>query len=424
MYTHAFITNLAIFLFVIGYGLIILEHATKTNKSAIALIMAGALWIIAGITSSQSGSVSHALTEAGAEVFSIVIFLLTSMAMVEILAHFKFFDMLRYRIQRLGFNDRGQFIILYILTFVLSAFLDNIAIIVVMVQMAKLFFKKKNVLIATAGFVVATNAGGSWSPIGDVTSLMLWSAGKITPLALMRYAALPALVLFVIAGLCFLVMLEENTIDTGETFVIVPSVGESFMIVAAILSFILPLGMGFFGLPPYIGRIIGLGIVWLCSDIIRQVSTRKSLLEIQIGSFLQKTDHASIKFLIGILFSISALDTLGILRIISGLIYGQTPGTHNIYISTAILGLASSVIDNVPLTGLMIKMVSASDPHLWSFAALTLGTGGSILLIGSIAGIVASGMVPSLTFSKYVRIASGPVLLGYVCAIITFFIIS
>src|SRR5688572_27370497 len=167
--------------FILGYALITMEQKFGTHKSAIALTMGGVLWVLAALSlQGHAEELDHSIHNAGAEIFSIVAFLLAAMALIEILVHFRLFDVIRARLIRMKVNDQQQFLIILTITFFFSSVLDNIAITIAMLQIARRFFTGKNMIIAAAGIVVAANAGGAWSPIGDITTIMLWLGEKFT----------------------------------------------------------------------------------------------------------------------------------------------------------------------------------------------------------------------------------------------------
>src|SRR5690606_8675983 len=244
------------------YLLITLEQKIGTHKSAIALIMGAALWLLAAM---QLGGdhVSESITHTGSEIFNIVAFLLAAMALIEILVHYRLFDLMRAKLIRMKIDDRQQFLIIMALTFFFSAVLDNIAITIAMLQIARRFFVGRNLVIAAAGIVVAANAGGAWSPLGDVTTILLWLADKFTAFEVIKYALFPSLTLAVVAIALMYPKLNDTEFvkrEEGDTLLL--SSSEKIVVGTALGSFSLPLVMSFFGLPPYVGLLLGLGITW------------------------------------------------------------------------------------------------------------------------------------------------------------------
>jgi len=413
---------LAITIFGIGYILITLEHKIKNHKSAIALSLAGILWLITAITINNKEHLSHAIAEAGTEVFNIVAFLLAAMSLVEILIHYKFFDIIRSKLYSLGLRDRKQFIIIGFLTFFLSAILDNLTITIVMIQIARKFYKDENLIIVAAAIVIFANAGGAWSPIGDVTTIMLWLAHKFDTQTIIAEGILPSLTIAVIASALFVKKIKDTAYDAKDQLKIIMTSGEILIIFLTLISFTFPLIMNMMGLPPYMGLLLGLGIVWFTIEIIKSRSNSKTHLEANIETLLRKTDISSIQFFIGILLAVSALHTIGVLDMVSHLVLGPNPTFERIVGGNVVMGLLSAIVDNVPLTAIAIDTLHITDPGIWVLTAIAVGTGGSVLVIGSVAGVIAMGMVPQLTSGKYLKIASLPASIGYIAAIIVWVI--
>jgi Na+/H+ antiporter NhaD/arsenite permease-like protein len=410
---------IGIIIFISGYILIALEHKIKLNKSATALFTAGFLWLLVGLTQKSKSKIHHQLEVAGAEVFNILIFLLAAMTLVEVLIHYNFFDLIRIRLLELKLDDKKQFIIIGILTFFLSALLDNLTVSIVMTQIAQRFFKKENLLKTAAAIIIMANAGGAWSPIGDVTTIMLWLANKFNAFEVISMGLLPSIVLGAVVLIMLVKKIEKNTADNYENNKIQLTRGEKLVISVTLAGFLLPLVMNYFDLQPYIGLLLALGIVWTLIELLQIRSRVKTHLEADIDKLVKKVDIGSLKFFVGILLAVSALNSLGVLEKFSSFLFGKKEETLRIIISNAFLGIFSAIFDNVPLTAIAIDMIKTTDPRLWVLLAITVGTGGSLLLIGSVAGVVVMGMVKELTFDKYFKIAFLPALIGYFTAIFT-----
>lgn len=405
-------------IFIIGYLAIVLEHRLHVNKSATSLIIGCLLWLLTAVSGVVSREeLAHAMEAAGAEIFSIVAFLLAAMTLIEILVHYNFFDILRIKLGQLKLDDQRQFLLMGLMTFFLSAVFDNLTITIIMIQIALRFFKKKNLLTAAAGIVVLANAGGVWSPIGDVTTIMLWLSKKFTAAEIIGYAFLPAVFLGLTAAGLLARQITTDTRDIPAEKLKKFTRGETAIIAVTLMSFSLPLVMNLIGLQPYIGLLLGLGTVWLLIDYAKIRSQTVTHLEANINYFLGKTDIASLKFFIGILLAVSALKTMGTLEIMSVWLFGAEQTFARIVSGSVILGLASAVFDNVPLTAVAIDMIHSGNAWLWSLLALAVGTGGSVLVVGSVAGVVAMGMVKELNFNNYLKIAALPALIGYGVAI-------
>lgn len=412
-------------IFALGYLGIAIEHKIHMSKSAIALAMGGLLWLVVALTvGGGDHGISEAVRHAGGEIFEIVAFLLAAMSLVEILVHYRLFDFIRGKLFALGLNDRQQFLGITFITFFLSALLDNLTTTIVMVQIARQFFKEKNLLVVAAAIVIAANAGGAWSPIGDVTTIMLWIAGKFTGSEIVLKGILPSLALYVVSiGLMYPQIKNQRDSDSSSEIVERLKRSEWAVIIFTLLSFMLPMVMNaVFHLPPYLGLLIGLGIVWMAVDFFKRVRPHETHLTANIDSLIQKADIASIKFFIGILLAVSALHSLGALEILSDRLYGHDATTQQMITGNIGLGLVSAILDNVPLAAIAIQILHTTDVNLWVLLALTLGTGGSLLVIGSAAGVVAMGMLKELTFATYLRIATLPALAGYVAGVTVWWI--
>lgn len=410
---------LALTVFVFGYVAITLEHKFHTNKFAIALLLAAVLWLIASFSGIDHHALEAIIHESGAEIFEIIVFLLAAMSLVEILIHYNLFDIIRLKLMKLKLKDKPQFTILAFLTFFLSAALDNLTITIVMIQIARRFFKDKNLLIAAAGIVIMANAGGAWSPIGDVTTIMIWLAGKFTTAQIITQGFLPALALGSVSTYLLRRKLDNNTPDKAEEKKIELTRGEKAVIGITLASFTLPIIMHSFGLRPYMGLLLGLGAVWAFIEFVKTRSQKETHLEANIEHFLQKADIYSIKFFIGILLSVSALKAVGLLDFLSKIVFGANQDFVRVAIANVGIGLMSAVVDNVPLTALSLDVIHTADHHIWVLLALAVGTGGSALVIGSVAGIIAMGMVKGLSFDKYLKIATIPAIAGYAVGMLT-----
>lgn len=471
---------LAITIFVLGYIGITFEHKLRMNKSSFALLMGSLLWVLVAINVASTGvpedfkagdhgetaveetvmiedgehveenamdsekeataehvvdgefaNEQHEGTEEGmiirdylagelghaaAEIFEIVIFLLAAMSLVEVLVEYQFFDLLRGKIYALGLTEKKQFLVIGVLTFFLSGVIDNLTTTIVMVTIAKKFFKGKNLIPAIVGIIIAANAGGAFSPLGDVTTILLWLAGKFSAVEIIARGFLPSLAIFATAMAILVRKIQNNGFNAENEVIAKLTRSEKIVVTVVFSSFALPFIMSFLKLPPYLGLLIGLGITWSIIDIFKQLSDRKTHIEASIEKMLQKTDLASLKFFIGILLAVSALNSLGLLSYLSDFFYGAD---HNdftrVVIGNAGLGLVSSILDNVPLTAIVIQVLNTTNTSLWVLLAITVGTGGSLLSVGSAAGVIAMGMVKELTFMNYLKA-------GFVAALVSYFV--
>lgn len=391
----------------------------KISKTSISLIIGVVLWFLVII--GGNNNIGSALSEAGSEIFGLVIFLLSAMTLVEILTHYGLFDYIYTQLVKLHLEDKAQFFIIAFLTFTFSAFLDNLTTTIVFLQIASRFFSGKNLLKSAAAIVIAANAGGAFSPIGDVTTTMLWLANKFTIQTIITQAFFPSLTAFLVSTL---LIGKSITVDTKDKIEKVIRLGrtEWLIISLCLFSFLLPLFMTVLHLPPYIGLLFGLGIIWLVVDLAKQRTPHSSSLSMSIEKFFQKTDIASLYFFIGILMAIAALRHIGVLDEISNMVFTQTPSETRIITGNIVIGGLSAVFDNIPLTAAAIDIVKTVDPSLWVLLAFTVGVGGSLLLIGSAPGIIAMTIEKELTFGAYLKIATLPALVAYCLGIIIWFV--
>jgi Na+/H+ antiporter NhaD/arsenite permease-like protein len=414
------IAIIAAVFFAFGYFLITLEQKFNTHKSAIALTMAGVLWLLTAVFLSHDKEVlKHALSHAGAEIFNIVAFLLAALALIEILVHYRFFDLIRAKMIKLKIRDKQQFLLVLLLTFSFSAILDNIAITIAMLQIALRFFKGRNMIIAAAGIVIAANAGGAWSPVGDITTIMLWLGGKFTAIEIIQYAFLPSAVLALVAGTLLYRKLDDTNFEKREKDdTLQPSIGEKIVISMALVSFIMPLAVSFIGLPPYMGLFLGLGLTWCAIEYAKQrkSSNNPTHMTANIEKIVQTVDISSIKYIMGILLAVMALSTLGVLQWVSSVVVGSDPSTSHLILTNMGLGFLSGIVDNASLVAIAMNTLPMHDPELWALTAIAAGNGGSLFVIASAAGVVAMGGYKQLTIGDYFKVATLPVLIGLLAA--------
>jgi Na+/H+ antiporter NhaD/arsenite permease-like protein len=427
-------TLAVIAVFVAGYVLITLEHRYQLHKAITAALLGALLWLM--IAFKEGAAVKESTEKAGAEIFALVLFLLAAMTLVEILVHYRLFDWIRFRLLALGLNDYKQLWVISGFTFFLSPVIDNLTATLVMLAIAGRFFRGRNLMVAAATIVIAANAGGAWSPIGDITTIMLWLAEKFTATEIMAWGFLPSVALLIVSTWLLGRKIHSDTRDVVEETVTL-SRSEKVIVGFALGSFPLPLLFSRLGLEPYFGLIFGLGIVGmliaafrlaaarslglgahLTGDVLDSVDdSHKTHLTSDIEKKLARIDIASLLFFAGILLAVAALDHLGVLDAISHVLLGDQPGVWRYVAGNSALGVLSAIVDNIPLTAAAIGIFKTKDPAVWSLLALTVGTGGSMLVIGSAAGVVAMGRVKELTFFSYMRLATWPAAAGYVVAI-------
>lgn len=412
--------------FIIGYIFIALEHKSHINKSGIALVTGALLWLVVALVAHDKAEISLAMVENGGEIFGIVVFLLSAMTIVELLVHFQFFDWIREQIVKRKISQVKLFWILGVLTFVMSAFLDNLTTTLIMIQIGRKIYKdRNNFLIYVANTVIAANAGGAASPIGDVTTIMLWLANKFNAVQVISIGIVPSLVAWVIPQYLMgrKIKHHEEAEKAHPEFDLVDEkkVKPYWSIIGiGMFSFLLPVFFNLIGLPPFLGLLLGVGLLWIFIDYKAHNGGHEDHTTGRVVNIIQKTDITTLKFFIGILLAVGALSHIGLLKVLNNFIFGPEVEAVRLIIGNTVLGLTSSILDNVPLVAAAIKMFSAEvTPALWVLLAITAGTGGSMLVIGSAAGVAAMGQVKELNFGYYLKKATIPALLGYIGAVLT-----
>jgi Na+/H+ antiporter NhaD/arsenite permease-like protein len=416
-----------IIIFVITYAAITLEHSIKINKSATALLGAGLLWTIYAVATSDHLLVSHQLSESIASTAEIVFFLIGAMTIVEVIDAHNGFEVITSRIK----TKKLSYLLWIVgfLSFFLSAVLDNLTATIVMISLTrKLLQKKEDRLLFAAMVVISANAGGAWSPIGDVTTTMLWIGGQITTLAIIKGLFLASLV-NLIAPLLFvshsmkgkLISTQTKTYNTSSMLTSNFERNTMFYFGLGILVLV-PVFKTVTHLPPFMGILFGLGLLWLVGDLIHYKKEDADKQQFTLAHALHRIDMTSIVFFIGILLAVATLEHSHILNSFAAFL-DHAIGRQD-YIVT-LLGLMSAVVDNVPLVAASMGMYDLTqypaDSFLWEFMAYCAGTGGSILIIGSAAGVAAMGL-EKIPFFWYVKKISWLALIGYFAGIATYIV--
>lgn len=406
--------GLIIGIFVIGYLAIAFEHPIKINKTASALITGVLCWTVFIIfTSHEADAIVRELSHHLGAVSEILFFLLGAMTIVEIVDAHQGFRVITDRITTK--NSRTLLWVLSLITFFLSAILDNLTTSIVMVSLLRKLISDQEQRKFYAGMVIiAANAGGAWSPLGDVTTTMLWIGGQITALTVIKELFIPSLVCLLVP-LVFLSFRMKGNLAGG----VVNPEGDShekskLMLFVGIggLMFV-PAFKTVTHLPPYMGMLLVLGIVWIVSELINSDKDEEEKHPYTPAHALSKIDTSSVLFFLGILIAIGALEATHLLRDLATWM-SETIG--NLDIIVIAIGLASAVIDNVPLVAATMGMYDLAtfptDSKLWEFLAYCAGTGGSVLIIGSAAGVAVMGM-EKIDFMWYIKRISLLALIGY-----------
>jgi NhaD family Na+/H+ antiporter len=411
--------SLIAIVFILGYAAIALEHPLRMNKSATAVLLAVFCWLLYMIgNNTDHDSVLHQLSEHLSGIAEILFFLMGAMAIVELIDSHKGFRIVANLI-RTDSTIKLLWII-SIITFFLSAILNNMTTAIVMVSLLKRLIEDKEDRKIMAGMVIiAANAGGAWSPIGDVTTTMLWIGGQVSPVNILKELFLPSLISFLVPLIyqTFLMKIQakedKKKLEPIKYSELLSSESHSSLVLflgAGVLIFI-PVFKAITNLPPYMGMLFGLGILWAVTEFLHSpFEERKHL---RVSHVLSRIDLTSLMFFLGILLAVAALESIGILQSMASWL-DHTIADKNVIIIT--LGLLSSVIDNVPLVAATMGMYPISqfplDHKIWEMIAYCAGTGGSILIIGSAAGVVVMGM-EKIEFFWYVKRISFTALLGY-----------
>ena len=404
-------------IFIIAYAAIALEHPLGINKSASALLGAGLLWAVYAAQGGDSALIEKQLEASVASTAQIIFFVIGAMTIVEVIDAHDGFEVVTSLIR-----TRNQVSLVWLVgfvTFFLSAILDNLTTTIVMISlMRKLLGNPGDRLLFASMIVIAANAGGAWSAIGDVTTTMLWIGGQITPLAIIKGVFLASLINLVIplAAVSYLLRGREVIAPNepnGELFR--TSIFERNLIFYLSLGILIlvPAFKTVTHLPPFMGILFGLGILWLIGELIHRRKEENEKAHLSLVSALKRIDMSSIVFFIGILLAVAALEHARILEMLAKWLDANIGRQDAIVI---MLGLLSAVVDNVPLVAASMGMYSLAryppDSFLWEFIAYCAGTGGSILIIGSAAGVAAMGL-EKINFFWYVKRISGLALLGY-----------
>lgn len=403
--------------FGMGYLGIVFEESVAFNKAGVGLLMAVALWVIRSICAPSVDVVVQELSHQSSEVSEIVFFLLGAMTIVEIVDAHQGFRLVTDSIQTR--DSRKLLWLVGTITFFLSSILDNLTSTIVMVSLLrKLVPDPAQRRFLGAVVVIAANSGGAWTPIGDVTTTMLWIHGQISTVKTMTDLFVPSLISLAVP-LALLSFNEELVGKESDGPAATPALASEQMAPRGKLVFGVGLGSLLFvpifksltGLPPYLGMLLGLGTLWLLTDAIHYGENDRQRL--RVPQALSRIDTQGVLFFLGILLSVGSLDSAGILQELA--VY-LDKSIGSVELIAGAIGLASAVIDNVPLVAATMGMYDISkvpmDSELWQLIAYCAGTGGSILVIGSAAGVAFMGMEKA-DFFWYLQKVSGVALAGY-----------
>ncbi len=452
-------------IFVLGYLAITLEHSLKIDKLVPALLMMAVAWIVLasgldgfenwfdsahsklltdfkdlplhahgehseeGYAASKSGWLEHTLLHHFGKTSEILFFLVGAMTIVEIIDHFDGFETIKSFVKT---KKRKVLLwIVCILGFVLSAIIDNLTATIVLITILRKLVPDASLRMWYAGLIIiSANAGGAWSPIGDVTTTMLWMNKKVTTIHLIQYLILPSLACMVIPVLiASFLPIFKGEFEPSESDDNANPKGPLMLYLGLGLIVLVPVIKTLTHLPPYVGMMFSLGFFSLVAEVIsnRQFSLTAQTDDHGDGGHgghgnsptfgaLSRIEMPSILFFLGILMTVAALESLGLIYIFGN----NVQNSMNLDLFVSLLGVGSAIVDNVPLVAAAMGMFSAAtDEVIWHFIAYSAGTGGSMLIIGSAAGVVAMGM-EKISFFWYLKNIAWLALVGYAAGVLIF----
>ncbi|MGL5788019.1 MAG: sodium:proton antiporter NhaD [Bacteroidales bacterium] len=454
--------TIMIIVFLLGYTAIALEQQIKINKSAIALIMGMTLWVMYVLdgthivpfmdpqtfsdyiklnpdlaaktlaTQYNSFITNFQIVEYIGNTAEIIFFLIAAMTIVELIdSHGGFTVITQYITAK---RKKSLLWIIGFFTFFLSAILDNMTTAIVMIMLIrKLITDKEERWLFTGLIIIAANAGGAWSPVGDIATILLWVHGNVTTVNLVKFVFLPSVISLIVPLILISFRLRGETessqlpgnnylVSDGNTgtAIIKSNYSVSILVIGLIGILFVPLFKALTNLPPAIGILLSLGMIWLYTEILNKRSTEKECDKIRVSSIIHNIDTSTILYLLGILMAVGALEVSGILAMVSGFLNTHIGNPLNI---DMFIGLISSIIDNSSLVAGTIGMYPIQDSaHIhaafladapfWHFLSYCAGTGGSIMIIGSAAGVVSMGL-EKITFMWYLKNITLYALFGY-----------
>ncbi|MDA9511347.1 sodium:proton antiporter [Bradyrhizobium sp. CCBAU 11386] len=410
-------------IFILAYAAIALEHPIGVNKSASALLGAGLLWSVYAIATGDHALVGRQLDESVGSTAQIVFFLIGAMTIVEVIDAHDGFEVITSLIRTT--NQVALIWLIGFVTFFLSAILDNLTTTIVMISLIqKLIARRDDRLLFASLIVIAANAGGAWTVIGDVTTTMLWIGGQISPVKIMGAVFLPSILNLLVPLVFVSFSLKGKTIappskDTG--LLVVNRFERNLMFYLGLGTLIaVPAFKAVTHLAPFMGILFGLGVLWLVGEIVHRHKDEHVRQPLTLVHALARIDMSSIVFFVGILLAVACLDHAGLLSMLAKWL-DATLGRQDVIVVA--LGLLSAIIDNVPLVAATMGMYDLAhyppDSFIWEFIAYCAGTGGSILIIGSAAGVAAMGL-ERIEFLWYARRIAGPALAGYLAGAVVY----
>ena len=432
-----------ILLFVVGYAFIALEHKVKVDKSAIALLMCGAIWTIFSLLG-HDANIGHDMVDHLGDTCEILVFLIGAMTIVDLIDSHGGFNVITDHIKTR--NKHKLMWLLALITFFMSAALDNMTTTIIMVMLLRrIIADQKERWIYASLIVIAANSGGAWSPIGDVTTIMLWVRGNISTSSTIPHLILPSIVSALIPVLIAMRFLHGN-VTPPNAFSQMEADNEllkklkdkeklSILIIGVLCLLFVPVFKTVTHLPPFMGILMGVGILWFYTEMLYARKPIDEDLKLRLSKVVHRIDGATLLFFLGILLAVDALRCSGVL---SDFAFWLDDTVGNVYAVNLIIGALSSIVDNVPLVAGAIGMypvatdamvAAATDPAylanfmqdgvFWQFLAYCAGVGGSMLIIGSAAGVVVMGL-ERINFIWYLKNISLLALAGYLSGAVVY----
>jgi Na+/H+ antiporter NhaD/arsenite permease-like protein len=406
-----------ILIFIAMYATVALEHPVKISKSASALFGAGLLWTVYALAIDDQNRVGHELDDSIRATAQITFFLLGAMTIVEMIDAHDGFSVITSHIRTRRLSSL-LWIVSWV-TFFLSAILDNLTTTIVMVSLIrKLLFRGDDRLLFVSLIVIAANAGGAWSPMGDVTTTMLWIGSQVTAPGIIKSSFAASVVNLLVPLIILSWAFRAKPFETAaadSNAAAFPAFERNTMLAVGLGVLVLvPAFKQITHLPPFMGILFGLGTVWVWSEILHKGKAADQREKVTLAHALSRIDHSSLLFFVGILLAVATLEHAKVLEALASWL-DRSIGREDVIV--LLLGLLSALVDNVPLVAASVGMYPLSkyptDSFLWQFMAYCAGTGGSILIIGSAAGVAAMG-IEKIEFIWYARRIGWLALLGYV----------
>ncbi len=412
--------------FLTGYFLITIEHPLRINKAATALLTGVLCWTVYSLYAEDITQVNSELIHHVGDIAGILFFLLGAMVIVELIDAHEGFEVISGFITTV--NKRYLLWIIAFVTFFLSAVLDNLTTAIVMTALCrKLIGDPKDRMLILGMVIIAANAGGAWSPMGDVTTTMLWIGGQITAVNIIKMLFIPSLVCMLVPLLLFTFQVNgiENTARHAEMQFNTTLFERRFILATGIIALLfVPVFKTVTHLPPFMGILFSLGILWIISTLLHKHKDDTVKEKFSVETALNRIETSGILFFLGILTAVAALESTGMLSLFAVYLKQSVESDHLVVI---VLGFLSAIVDNVPLVAAAMGMydltIYPQDHFFWEFLAYSCGTGGSMLIIGSAAGIAVMGM-EKITFFWYLKKISLYALAGYLACAFVYIVIE